>query len=560
MYEYNGDWINRRVWAFFIPGLIATISITLSMFLDILLVGRMVGPMEMGAVQMAMPVTMLFNMIYMLLGTGGEVLVASAKGERDPARANTIFTLTMAAALLTGAAVAVLGSLFAAQTAAFLDKGNAEMTPLVARYIRIMFLGAPIIIGVMSCTPFVKADAMPKLSAFVAVFSNIVNIVSKMIYMGPLKLGLDGAALGTVTGYAAGLALLSLCYLLNGEKRVLRFVPLSAKDFKKVGDIFLTGLPSSLGQGLGALNALVSNAIVLSIAGSKGIVALTVASSCTIFISSFRYASPMAIVPLVGAMYGERDWWSMIQTAKRVLFICIAGTALCVLFFELFPKEVLLAFGVKDKAVMAMGVTALRFFSLNVLFTVMIHIIMTYYQTTGRKTVSIAISAGTELADIACRYLCGMIFGLIGVWASPLLGSALLLISIYGYARWVEKKTAGAEISYHGAFLLHERAPAFVEKNTLIPDKQNVLAFAEQERAFIEKSGASAEAAKKAGTLIEEALLQIIAKNSAHIKSVDVMTVVWKGGINIRLRDDGPKFAAAQNKNDSITHASIIGY
>ncbi|MEG1603587.1 MAG: MATE family efflux transporter, partial [Cloacibacillus sp.] len=94
MYEYNGDLINRRVWAFFIPGLIATISITLSMFLDILLVGRMVGPMEMGAVQMAMPVTMLFNMIYMLLGTGGEVLVASAKGERDPARANTIFTLT----------------------------------------------------------------------------------------------------------------------------------------------------------------------------------------------------------------------------------------------------------------------------------------------------------------------------------------------------------------------------------------------------------------------------------------------------------------------------------
>lgn len=38
------------------------------------------------------------------------------------------------------------------------------------------------------------------------------------------------------------------------------------------------------------------------------------------------------------------------------------------------------------------------------------------------------------------------------------------------------------------------------------------------------------------------------------------MTVVWKGGINIRLRDDGPKFAAAQNKNDNITHAAIIGY
>ena len=61
MYEYTGDLINRRVKAFFIPGFVATLTVTLSMFLDILLVGRMVGSMAMGAVNMAMPVTMFFN-------------------------------------------------------------------------------------------------------------------------------------------------------------------------------------------------------------------------------------------------------------------------------------------------------------------------------------------------------------------------------------------------------------------------------------------------------------------------------------------------------------------
>ena len=72
MYEYNGKLINKRVWAFFTPALISTFSITASMFLDVVIVGRMLGPTAMSAVNLALPLTMVFTMVHMLFGTGGE--------------------------------------------------------------------------------------------------------------------------------------------------------------------------------------------------------------------------------------------------------------------------------------------------------------------------------------------------------------------------------------------------------------------------------------------------------------------------------------------------------
>lgn len=54
MYEYKGRLINKRVNAFYFPGLLATVSITASMFLDIAIVGQMLGPVAMGVVNLAL--------------------------------------------------------------------------------------------------------------------------------------------------------------------------------------------------------------------------------------------------------------------------------------------------------------------------------------------------------------------------------------------------------------------------------------------------------------------------------------------------------------------------
>ena len=58
MYDYKGRLMNARVNAFYFPGLLSALSITASMFLDIAIVGQMLGSVAMGAVNLALPLTM----------------------------------------------------------------------------------------------------------------------------------------------------------------------------------------------------------------------------------------------------------------------------------------------------------------------------------------------------------------------------------------------------------------------------------------------------------------------------------------------------------------------
>ena len=170
MYDYQGRLMNARVNAFYVPGLLSTLSITASMFLDIAIVGQMLGPVAMGAVNLALPLTMVFNMVYMLLGTGGEVLVSAAKGAGNKAEANKLFSLAIFTIMAISMVIMLVGLGAENRFAAILSRGDGDMQPLLTQYIHMMFIAAPLLIGVTSMSYFVKVDALPKLAAGIMVF------------------------------------------------------------------------------------------------------------------------------------------------------------------------------------------------------------------------------------------------------------------------------------------------------------------------------------------------------------------------------------------------------
>ena len=556
MYDYNGRLINGRIWAFFTPALIATFSITVSMFLDVVIVGRMLGPTAMGAVNLALPLTMIFTMVHMLFGTGGEVLVAASKGARENAAADGIFTLSMLIIITVSLIIMAVGLISKDCTARLLARGNTEMEPLIAQYVHYMFICAPLMVGITGMTYFIKADALPKFSACVAITANIVNICSKLIYLGPMKLGIEGAAFGTITGYVAGFLVL-LPYLLSKKRRMLNFVTISAIPFAKIWDIFVTGLPSSLGQGLGAVTTFATNAIVLSVAGKPGVIAYTICASCSIFISTFRYAAMGAMTPIIGALYGEHDWWSMHYTALKITKIVMTCVAACVIFIELFPASLFRFFGVNDEAMIAFGVPCIRIFAISIMLSVFVHILMSYMQITGKKIFAITISAASELVATAVMYLMASIFGLIGLWSSNIFSSLLMLSYIWAGTRYLSAMSGG---TLHGLFI-HEKQPDFVIGNTIHATEEDAKGYAETTfKEFVTDYGLSLSVVRDATSLVEKAALDIVQKNKNPKLTVDIMTLIGTESVNVRLRDDGPKFEIESEEGGRITHFSVMGY
>lgn len=556
MYEYKGRLMNARVNAFYFPGLLATVSITASMFLDIAVVGQMLGPVAMGAVNLALPLTMVFNMVYMLFGTGGEVLVSAAKGAGNKLEANKLFTLTILTIIAVSIIFMLVGLVTGNQFASTLSRGDGDMEPLLARYIHIMFISAPLLIGVTSMTYFVKADALPKLAAGIMVFTNVVNIISKVIYMGPLQLGIEGAAYGTITGCVAGFFLL-IPYLFFHKNRTLAFVPLSVKDFLRLGNIIITGLPSSLGQGLGAVTAFSVNAVILDVAGKNGIIVNTVCTSMAIFVSSFRYAAGSAMVPIVGALFGERDWWSMHQVAMRITKLVMGCVVASIILCEIFPEKLLAFFGVHDMEVMAIGVTAVRIYAISLVLAGFNHILMTYMQTTARKIFSIAISVGNEVFSVVFIYLLGYSFGNIGLWSHTIAASLVLLILIIFSARYIGKKSNG---KYHGLFI-HEIQPAHVSGNSIYATQEEVVGYTDMIGKFMADNQVSQKSIVEAKQLINQTTMEIVEKEKNPKRTIDIMVLIYEGYVRIRLRDDNKAPKPIKVELDArISRLSAMGY
>lgn len=555
MYEYKGRLMNARVNVFYFPGLLATLSITASMFLDIAVVGQMLGPVAMGAVNLALPLTMVFNMVYMLFGTGGEVLVSAAKGAGNKLEANKLFTLTIFTIIAVGIIFMIIGLITGNSFAAVLSRGDRDMEPLMARYIHMMFISAPLMIGVTSMTYFVKVDALPKLAAGIMVFTNVVNIISKIVYMGPLQFGIEGAAYGTITGYVAGFLLL-VPYLFFRKNRTLAFVHLSVKDFLRLGNIIITGLPSSLGQGLGAVTSFCINVVIMDVAGKNGIIINTVCASMAIFASAFRYAATSTMVPIVGALFGERDWWSMHQAAMRITKIVIGCVTVSIIFFEIFPDKLLLFFGVHDMEVMRMGVTAVRIYAISLLLAVFIHILMTYMQTTARKLFSIAISVGGEFFSVVFVYLFGYGLGEIGLWSYSSAAYLVLLGLIVLATKCIGKKSKG---KYHGVFI-HEIQPAYVLGNSIYATPEEAAGYGDMLGKFMADNGVSSQSIIAVKDLVYKIAVEIIEKEKDAKKTIDIMALISDGCVKIRLRDDGRPPEETQESDTAISRLSVMGY
>lgn len=556
MYDYKGRLMNARVNAFYFPGLLSTLSITASMFLDIAIVGQMLGPVAMGAVNLALPLTMAFNMVYMLLGIGGEVLVSAAKGAGNKAEANKLFSLSMTAIIAVSIVIMLVGLGARDAIALTLSGGDGDMQPLVARYIGIMFIAAPVMISITSMTYFVKVDALPKLAAGIMVFVNIVSVISKLLYLGPLRFGIEGAAYGTMTGFAAGFLLL-VPYLFFRKKRTLSFVPLVVEDFRRLGNIVVTGLPSALGQGLGAVTTFCTNVVILDIAGKSGIIVNTVCSSISIFTSSFRYAATSTMVPIVGALFGERDWWSMHQVAMRITKMVMGFVVVSIVLIELFPNNLLAFFGVHDAGVMEMGVPALRIYAIGLLLSSLSYILMTYMQTTARKLFSIAISAGTEILAILFIYLLGYWLGNIGVWSHNIAAQVLLLFLSVLTAKYIGKRSNG---KYHGVFI-HELQPDFVIGNSIYETPEEAAGYVEMMGAFFAAKQVSPQVVADTKQLVYRELMNIVEKEINSQKTIDSMALLHEGYIKIRLRDDRDSAEVGPLEDDErISRLSVMGY
>ena len=88
--------LTRKYRQFFFPSLVAAIALSLSDFVDSIVVSNLLDTTALSIVNVCMPLMTLMATVYIMLALGGVLLYTERRGKSDPKGAETIFLLNSA--------------------------------------------------------------------------------------------------------------------------------------------------------------------------------------------------------------------------------------------------------------------------------------------------------------------------------------------------------------------------------------------------------------------------------------------------------------------------------
>lgn len=251
---------------------------------DTIVVGRYAGSQALAAVGSTTSLINLLVNMFMGLSVGANILISryyGAKREED-IRETVHTSITVAA--LGGVLLAVLGNTFAKPLLVLMGS-PADVVDLAAIYVKIYFMGMPVIMVYNYGAAILRAIGDTKRPLYYLTIAGVVNVILNLFFVVKLEMGVAGVALATVISQCVSVTLLLRCMCqMEGSCRL---------EFKKLGIhkekavlLLRHGLPAGLQGSVFSF----SNVLIQSSINSFGSIAMA-GSSAAANIEGFIYTA-----------------------------------------------------------------------------------------------------------------------------------------------------------------------------------------------------------------------------------------------------------------------------
>ncbi|MFQ7010850.1 MAG: MATE family efflux transporter [Oscillospiraceae bacterium] len=280
---------------FSLPYLLSYFLQTLYGMADLFIIGQYEGVAGTTAVAIGSQVMHMLTVMIVGLAMGATVTIGQAVGARDRRGAagcigNTTTLFLALSVVLTGLLLAL------ARPIAAVMSTPAEAVPGTVAYLRICFLGVPLITAYNIIASIFRGLGDSKRPMYFIAVACAVNIALDYLFMGALHMGPAGAALGTTLAQAV-----SVVVSLLVIRRERDGIALTRSDFRPqravMGRILRIGVPVALQDGLIQIAFL----FITVIANRRG---LTDAAAVGIVekIISFLFLVPSSMLSTVSAL------------------------------------------------------------------------------------------------------------------------------------------------------------------------------------------------------------------------------------------------------------------
>ena len=543
--ERNAYLIHRKIHQYILPGVLMTVAMQLGNVVDGMIVGNILGPEAMAAIELSMPVLLLLQMPALMLAMGGAAEAAVLLGKRKLEEAGGVFTASLAAGAALSLLFVVLTPFLPGMLADSLA-GNARMAALVEPYIAVNFGGIPILtIAILFCY-FMNADNHPQLGSALFLIANGVNLALDIVFLKVFHMGMAGSALSTVIGYLAGMA--TVVFYFRSDNRMLKILGRMGTAQKRA-DLFLyvkmaakAGVPSAAFTLMSALKSVIINSAIVRLLGNDAMAVYSVCANA-VLIAELCVGGVIGLIPnIAGILYGERDYYGIRALCKRVLAYSYMAIAALLLLFLLFPQWIAAMFGISGGEMLRICSLQLRIIAFSFPFYVYNKFLMSYYQTILQPGLSTVVTVLQGFGLVVPVTLAGMFFlGLPGVCAAAVVSEAFTILLSVLY------RMGGQRIGRFpggGRYML----PTVTEETSLDFSIENhledVIKLRDSLFVFCEENGIREKDAKLVGLALEEICANIIryGYRGDNRSFIDISFTIQDGSYLLRVRDDGVPF------------------
>ncbi len=301
---------------------------------DVIVLGILVDDKAVAAVGSTGSLINLITALFIGLSVGVNVLASKYLGEHNEEGVQKTIGMSMLLSLIFGVGLIFIGW-FGARFFLELMKSDPAVIDLSAKYVRVYFLGIPLVILYNFLSSIMRAAGDSKRPLIYLLIGGIVNVGLNVFFIVVLDMTVEGVAIATVVSQGVS-ALLCLIQLLRA-KGVVRLKFKYCKFYKKeLLEILKIGVPSGIQSSLFSL----SNVFIQKTINLCGETAMS-GSAYAVQIEAYVYvamnAVSVAIMSFISQNYGAKKFDRIFKTigyglaTTSVIGILLGGigTLLC---------------------------------------------------------------------------------------------------------------------------------------------------------------------------------------------------------------------------------------
>ena len=293
---------------------------------DIAVLGILVGDDAVAAVGSTGAIINLMTCLFTGISVGANVVVARFSGAQNTERARKSVGCAVISSLLFGVFLVIIGILSVRSILEW-TKCDPAVIDMAATYLKIYFLGMPIVMLYNFCAAILRAVGDTKRPMVFLCIGGVINVVLNVFFILVCNMTVEGVAIATVISQLVS-AILSLAVMLKetGYSRLeFRYLRIYKDEFF---DMLKIGIPSGIQTSMFSI----SNLLIQSAFNELGKTVMagnTVASQLDGFIYNAMYAVAAAAISFTGQNYGA----GRIDRIKKIMWramILSAGVGMIV--------------------------------------------------------------------------------------------------------------------------------------------------------------------------------------------------------------------------------------